>query len=509
VREAVAVRRVEHRGQTLVYLSLFDDELDPRLEEFLMFTPGEGWSEANLAGAALCLEPTDAVIIAGRDEDILVARGGACNFPLYWKVIAGSTVVTTALPIDGERRLSIAGLIDSVAVVSVTYQNEPNLSRHAPLNGWFRCRRGTVSRFSASAGCLSERPIDLADSAEDKHGRDQLIGAIRLALDKFGRRQQGRPRALVELSGGIDSTLAAIAVRSHGVELHGISIHFPYYEFRFEDNIQLAVAKSLGVVRTRRDGSSVFPYAPPDWWPRLDEPATCIIAIKRDLMMARLASGEGIDRVLVGQGGDQVFSEDMLQPVPGPMPLARGAFSAAGWGRVESARALMERFPRYLRRSTLTYLHDARLDVAFKEYVGAITRSPFCDIDMARCGMFWARLSARDGVIEGKRILAEAFAKELPGVVTGRRAKVSWDGICARSYAQHADSIIDEIERVSAPLEHIGLNARWLVRRVRELARWEKTTFGQDDKEVFAAYALATWLHSWGVERVRDCGWGD
>ncbi len=86
---------------------------------------------------------------------------------------------------------------------------------------------------------------------------------------------------------------------------------------------------------------------------------------------------------------------------------------------------------------------------------------------------------------------------------------MTWDGVCARAYASHADSIVSEIERVAAPLEHIGLDVGWLVRRVAQLASWEKTAFGKDDKEVFAAYAVATWLRSWGVERVSDCSWSD
>lgn len=91
--------------------------------------------------------------------------------------------------------------------------------------------------------------------------------------------------------------------------------------------------------------------------------------------------------------------------------------------------------------------------------------------------------------------------------MTGRRGKVSWDGVGARAYAAHADSIVTEIDRVRGPLEQIGIDVRWVTGRVAQLARWENTTFGRDDKEVFAAYAIATWLRSWGVEQVSDCSW--
>src|SRR6266550_3717369 len=148
VRESVAVRRVAGPDQTLFYLSLFDDEIDSRLAEFLACGSRTTWTEEALASAALRLEPTDVVVIACPQGDILIARGGACNFPVYWSATDRAVLVSTVLPVDRDRRLSLAGLMASVAVVSVTHQYEPNLSLRAPLSGWFRCRRGAVSKVS-------------------------------------------------------------------------------------------------------------------------------------------------------------------------------------------------------------------------------------------------------------------------------------------------------------------------------------------------------------------------
>ena len=507
VRRAVAVRRFANRRQSFFYLSLFDDEIDSRLEDFLPFWPTTIWNELNLASAALHLEPTDAIVIAGSGDETLIARGGACNFPLYWAVGAGSVIVSTILPVHRHCHLSVAGLLASVAVVSMTYQNEPNLSLNTPLSGWFRCRRAALSKLSPGSGCVSERPLDHAASGDDKHDRDHLTQALRLALDKFGRRQKGCLRAVVELSGGLDSTMTAIAARSHGIELQGISVHFPFYEFRFEEGIQQAASEALTMSRVRLDGTAFYPYAPPDYWPRLDEPATSVIGLKRDLTVARLAMKQGVHRIFVGQGGDQLFAEDMLQPLPMPIQLARGAFSKAAWITIEQARNVMISTPAFRRRSTLTYLYDARLDVALKEALGTITRSPFTDLDMIQGGLAWASLSRRLGAHEGKQILVDAFAEQLPNAVVSRRGKVCWDGVCARAYALHGHSIVNEIERVRGPLERAGLDVPWLTQRVGKLARWETSTFGRDDREVFAVYALATWLHSWGIEQVSDAVW--
>lgn len=509
VRNAVVVRRVAHVAQTLFYLSLFDDEIDSRVEALLSLGPLAPWSEAELVSVALNLEPTDAVVIAGEEGDILAARGGASSFPLYWAKTGGAITVSTVLPVDRERCLSRAGLLHSVAVVSMTYQNEPNLTLQSPLSGWFRCRRGAVTRLSPAAGCVCEHPIDHAEPDGGALDRCQLISAIGAALDGFGQRLGGSRKAVVELSGGVDSTLAAIAAGRHGFELRGVSVRYPYYEFRFEEHIQQATADVLAGSRVLLDGESILPYAPPDYWPRLDEPATSVISFKRDLAIARIAAAEGIDRVLVGQGGDQLFAEDMLSPLPPPSSLTRQLFSTGAWTIVERARVLMQATSVFRRRSTLAYLYDARLDIPMKESLGTMTRSPFTDLAVIRCGLSWAALSARLGRHEGKRILTEAFAAELPSAVANRRGKVCWDGVCARAYAHHGGAILHEIEQARGPLEHLGIEVSWLMRRVGSLARWEQTRFGHDDREVFAVYALATWLRAWGVERVSDCRWSN
>jgi len=417
-------------------------------------------------------------------------------------------VLSTALPVDENRCISRTGLTTSLAAVSVTLQNEPNFSTLTPARHWFRCRRGAISKLSPAGGCTFECPIDLRETVSCEHDRDSLILAIRSALDEFGRGLSGRPKALVELSGGFDSTLAAIAARTHGIALIGVSLHFPYYEFRFEEDIQCAVAASLAVDRTRLDGTALLPYTPPAWWPRFDEPATCVISLARNLAIAEFAARDRLDRILVGHGGDHRFSENLLEPVTGPTPLARGAFSRAGWLACKYVLGVKS-IPSLLERSTLTHLDDRRMDLPVKEAFGTIPRSPFTDLKMVRCGLSWASLAAHSGLSLGKSILADAFSEELPSAVIHRRGKVCWDGVCARAYAQHGDSIADEIELAKEPLQHIGLDVRWLIGRIGQLARWEKSSFGSDDKEVIAAYALATWLRSWGIERSSDCNWSN
>jgi Asparagine synthase len=503
----VAVRRRVFLGDLpLYYLSLFDDEIDARLEDFLSMTGT--LSSVLLAHHPFALEPTDAVVVAAHDGTIYVWRGGAANFPLYWTCEKGSIVLSSALPVDSTRRLSVSGLLASVAVASVTNQNEPNLSRRTPLAGWFRCRRGAITHLSARDGYLSENAVDFDSSDAVALDNDQLVEALQSAASAFGRRQAVRSRALIELSGGFDSTIAAIAARRHGMILIGVSESFPYYEFRFEEGIQQAVADSLGISRILLDGTRHLMYAPSDWLPKLDEPAIGVAGLKRALAVARIASNEGVDRIFVGHGGDQLFAENLLDREPTPHPLDLRAFSDFARRQVERAVENANSDP-LMRRSTITFSHDARFDVLFKEAFGIVTRSPFTDVAWIRCGLAWARLPVRDSLRSRKQILSDAFALDLPQAVTHRKGKVPWNGVTSRSYAMHEDDILTELDRVRSPLERVGLNMRWLNRRVRQLADGSKSSFDLCDKEVIGSCALASWLRSWGILHASDCGWSE
>ena len=203
-----------------------------------------------------------------------------------------------------------------------------------------------------------------------------------------------------------------------------------------------------------------------------------------------------------------MFAENVLAPAPTPAPLPRELFSAQAWHTVTQTREHVTSSPVFHRRSLLTSVYDARLDIAMKDHFGITTRSPFTDLAMARCGIQWATLKAELGVRHSKEILAEAFGDQMPQAVLGRRDKVPWDGVFARAYAEHGEVIVDTFDRSSQMLGHLGIDVSWLVRRVRQLSRWERTQSGSDDAAVFGAYALATWLESWGIRHPGDHGWG-
>jgi hypothetical protein len=231
------------------------------------------------------------------------------------------------------------------------------------------------------------------------------------------------------------------------------------------------------------------------------------MSVKRDQTVATIAAALGIDRVFVGEGGDELFSEDMLEPVPEPRRLSTALFSARAWATIEETRHQIEAVPQLRHRSLLTFVYDARLDVTMKEFCGTLTRSPFTDLEMIRCGLRWAQLTRSQGERHSKRILADVFGDELPPAVLGRRGKVCWDGVFARGYALHGDGIREAIEQKRSVFDYLGINVPWLAARVRALSRWQRTRYGPDDGEVFAAYAIAVWLESWGIRQARDRDW--
>lgn len=506
VRAAVACRPLRCADGDAFYLSLFDDEIDERVACLQRgVEPGTIGAHCPVSGSRH-LEPTDALIVTRADGTVVVARGGAANFPLYWSRSGESIEISTSLTVDGGSTIWREGLLDSLAVVAVSYRGEPNTMLRSPVAGWHRLRRGAETRF-ARGEVVSQTPIDHG-LALPSATREGLVRSIRTALDQFAARQRrARTKALVELSGGVDSTLAALAAGNHGIALHGVSVHFPFYEFRFEDAIQQDTARALHIPRSVVDGTELYSYAPPRFWPRLDEPATIVMALKRNQVMAELAVTEGTDRVYVGEGGDELFAEDVLEPVPTLAPLPRELFSRRAWQTVAQTGENLRRPCEYGRRSLLTWVYDARLDVVVKDHYGVTTRSPFTDLAMARCGIQWATLKKELGLRQSKAILTEAFGSEMPQAVLSRRDKVPWDGVFARAYAAHGDTILAALDRSSRVLDHLGIDVPWLTRRVRRLSRWECTDFGTDDRLVFSAYAVATWLQSWGIDHPGEHRW--
>jgi asparagine synthetase B (glutamine-hydrolysing) len=347
---------------------------------------------------------------------------------------------------------------------------------------------------------VTDRPFLHHVEAADDHER--IAARIRTAFHDYAQAQRGVTTSVVELSGGFDSTLAVAVLPTQRAGMRGVSVEYPYYEFRFEAAIQQAVGSALEVPRTVFDGTEEFPYTPAHAAPRFDEPMIFMTGIRHAERMARFAHQHGASRLYVGHGGDQLFCTDLLaREAVSTMP-ERAPFSAGAWRALRTVHREIGGSA-WLQRATACFVYDACQDVWAKETHGLTVRTPFTDLALFRAALQWSHWCAARGARPDKTILSEAMVGALPREVIGRKGKVAYDGVWMRGYAHNADHLAGTIEGASALLEHIGLAPAWLVRRVRQLAALEAVS----GREVMGAYAISTWLSSWGIQRPSDVEW--
>jgi hypothetical protein len=506
VRNGVTLCEREIAGSAIFYLTLLDDEIDDRFERFLI---AGGLSSASvtaavdvvISSAAPELELTDAIICSIKGNTTIL-RGSSCAFPLFWAAHSGTVHLATHLPILNGGKFSKSGFCSAITLAALRGPYEANAFSETPLDGWRRVRRGTITVFSGPMLC-SELKINL--DKERTHpiiNECYIVDNLRAAFAAYGQSQRHVRTSVVELSGGFDSTLAAAAAVSEGNAMHGVSIEFPYYEFRFESELQGVVGKALGIPRTAIDGMELFPYTPPRQMPRFDEPAIFVTGIRHSEVVGEFAAARGASRIYVGHGGDQLFATDLSCSETVTYQLADGMFLRTA--RCAVQKSMLEiRNSLWLQRQTGCWIYDSRQDAWVKETYGATIRTPFTDLSVFRAALLWSRWNRLRNIRPDKSIFAEALPHLLPSAVVQRKGKVAYDGVWMRARAKNADHVANVIDRVATVLEHIGLSPSWLMKRVRQLAAWKDVS----EREVMAAYAVAFWLSSWGLERLSDLEW--
>ncbi len=507
IRRSVSFREWSLVEGVLFYLSLFEDEIDDRFERFLA-PPGlaSGMSATTgfvgVEAASPMLELTDAVVFHGRAGNIVVLRGGSCTIPLYWRCEATGVRLSTALPLHNGEKFSRAGLASAVAAVCLSGSYEPNACIETPLCSWRRLRRGTITTFKGGSVFSEEAVVDQRFPADALLNEDTIAEYVQAAFKDYRHSQRHVTSSVLELSGGFDSTLAGAAAHTPSNDMQGISVEFPYYEFRFEASVQTAVGAALGIPRTVLNGMQMFPYAPWENPPRFDEPAIFVTGIRHAEKVAGFAASHNATRIYMGHGGDQLFSTDLNANEAVSCTPARAPFSKDTWRALRRAITLIQQ-PEWRRRSTGCFVYDGRQDVWVKETFGVSIRTPFSDMALFRAAQMWSRWSASKNALPDKTILSRAVGDMLPEAVLQRKGKVAYDGVWMRAYALHGEHIAHTIDRTSAVLERIGISPDWLVRRARQLADWQPVS----DREVLGVYAISTWLISWNIERASDVAW--
>jgi hypothetical protein len=253
IRPAVTWRDHALKDSVALYLSLYDDEIDFRAARFW-----EVLKTHSPEKAVVHLELTDAVLCFGPTGDIWLARGGAATFPLYWRSDGHKVFFATRLPVDSGAVFSKSGLVSAAAATCLHSSYEPNGFVETPLNEWCRVRRAAFMRFRD--GAPAKEQVIVAPDTAAPESRASIAERIRTAFEGYREMQACVRKSLLEVSGGFDSTLAAAAAPRH--EMRGVSVAFPFYEFRFESGVQQAVAEALAIPRGKSTAPSFFPIRP-------------------------------------------------------------------------------------------------------------------------------------------------------------------------------------------------------------------------------------------------------
>jgi len=508
IRGSIGVREHSLANGVMFYLSLLEDEIDRRYQTFLArpevtFDRIGRVETQDLQTAASWLELTDALIVWCHDT-VVVVRGGGCSFPMYWKLEDACLYVSTRLPIQEAGALSRSGLITSMVSVCLQGSYEPNACTETSMDAWRRLRRATVTYFFSAERLVEHQvdPIILYDtSAIDE---ELVSNNVEKAFDAYAASQSHVTSSVLELSGGFDSTLAGAAALHEQNSMRGISVEFPYYEFRFESDVQRAVASDFGIERVTLYGEQLLPYTTCGNMPQFDEPAVFVTGIRHADQVASFAKKCNATRIYTGHGGDQLFSTDLISDERVAHTPDRKLYSRMAWKTVKKSLRNIKN-PAWHRRSTGCFVNDARQDVWAKESYGVNMRTPFADLAVFQAALLWSELNNSRGMNPDKSMLAYSLGEMLPNAVKERRGKVAYDGVWMRAYTAQHEHLVNTFDRCAEVLDYIGVSSVWLRRRADALAEWKT----ESDRDLLAGYSLATWLITWGIENVRDVAWAE
>ncbi len=493
-RSSIAVREWSDREGSFFYLSLIYSEIDDRVSSFRDKLPGA-------ANPLRHLELTDALIQFSGDKDVNVYRGGSCTFPLYWKTGNNLLFIASQLPISGHQNFSRRNFVSFFANVSLQSAYEPNCFASTPLGDWKRLRRGTATFFKDNVFVGEE--IFLHESLTKVTCEDEMVELVQCAFNSYGTSQKHGKSSVLELSGGFDSTLAAAAAPALLPSMHGVSVEFPYYEFRFEAEVQEEVGRELRISRSVLDGTDAFPYSAVDEVFLFDEPTVFVTGLRHAEQVAQFARSRDASFLYIGHGGDQLFATDLQTTDPvSNLRFEKGLFSREAQHTLASAYNIIKGSP-WLQRASACFVYDACIDVWMNERYGLTVRTPFTDLKMFKVALCWSDWCKQFAARPDKSILARSMQEILPDAVLNRKGKVAYDGVWLRGYMKHADHISSVFDQTSSVLEHIGLSPRWLINRVKDIASLQASS----SAEIVAAYAISHWLLSWDIRRVEDVNW--
>ncbi|MGI9316770.1 MAG: asparagine synthase-related protein [bacterium] len=448
---------------------------------------------------ASALPITDAIILFFNDKSAVVVRGASANFGLYRESGAGKAKLATYLPPPTDAPLSKKGLWHCVASGLQQGCYEPNLTLYTPFRDWRRLRRGAITAINPEGKIQAETPIHY----NHRHsGTEDPATMLEVALKRFSKSTFHNHHLLVEVSGGYDSTLAALSAQDDVKSWDGVSIDYPYYEFRFEKEAQQAAAKSLSIKNHYWiDGSKFGSYTRSDWSPKTNEPCLGATGIERTRLVAETAQKAGAKQILVGTGGDQLFGSDLNTPEPFYYKFSRRFITRAGLPVFNDAQSSLRSEAVWTDRTIGTYIDPAPFYEQVLRDFGVQFVSPFADRKILRIALLWGEIKKKDSLsLSNKDVMRFLPDIRLPPEISNRHGKAPYDGVWSRSYMSNGKHIGELFSLIEPIFEKIGINNKWLFQQLDSLVKCST----DQDQEVIISYAIAKWFNEWNVEKLTD-----
>lgn len=316
-------------------------------------------------------------------------------------------------------------------------------------------------------------------------------GLLDCLCDAASYLTQGHQECWLELSGGIDSTLAGAIIRHvRGInfKIHGLSICYPYREFALEQRYINIAADFLAADYTVIDGTDLLPFS---GWHEMSfhavvEPSIFLAGCAQNAVLTSQIPNGAL--LINGNGGDVLFSD-------GPKGLARQRaqpFISPSWMSQEfSARC----------KAAQDDLRDSISDrEAFTTGLGLDDRWTERELirgrGIRRSHIFLSKrlptvvANLFDSRLEngsGKWMVKDYLNAFLPHEILHRSRKVGYDGLYVRGLRAAAKALEKLIRDNREYLAFCGIDAGLMTRNLSDLAH------GRADGEL-ATVSIITFL---------------
>lgn len=443
-----------------------------------------------------------AILIDRARSRIVVVRGGSSKQRLYHRLDAGGACISDEPRATWPALAARADILAFFAAGSLFGPFEMRWTLETCWSGVHCTPAGTAVELQPASRV--ERRWEVIHDDLGGVPRDAAEAARRLrdVVDRTVERAVTQAHGLAfEISGGIDSSivasraLAACARLGLRRDATGISITYPYYEFRREGAFIDDVHGRHRLRRASLDGARLLPFATLAGVPEHPEPNLSLVGMAQHEAMLGAAAAARASVLFHGFGGDTIFGMGPAGQFRVPQPPHRPEWIARrGWSAMRDHWDTLSRFfgsgeeSSYRQFFSGAYIDDGWADGVLAPRSGVVRRCAFTDPDVLRLA---ARLwRDRPPDARYKEILRTVFADDLPPSVRDRAHKTAYDGLYVRGYRAAATALESLIAGGGDALADAGIDPPRLAGEVRRIAAGDLG----DDRLVASVLVCLRWL---------------